>query len=67
MKFGKIKDSSGANRPWDDDVTRYETGLGYRFDRDILAKVIFQRTLSEGANETYRRHSLVAAQLSVGF
>lgn len=69
MRFGKIADSTGARRPWDSNVSRLETGIGYRFSRDALAKVVYQRTsydVSPDPTEP-RERSLVAAQFSVAF
>ena len=69
MHFGEIADSTGARRPWDSNLSRLETGIGYRFSRDALAKVVYQRTsyqVSPEADEP-RNRSLVAAQLSVVF
>jgi hypothetical protein len=68
LRFGEIADSGGTHRPWDHDVTRIEAGVGYRFTRDVLAKVIVQHTTIErGGTAGDRVLSLVAAQLSVGF
>jgi hypothetical protein len=68
LRFGEIADSGGTLRPWDHDVTRIEAGVGYRFTRDVLAKVIVQHTTIErGGTAGDRVLSLVAAQLSVGF
>ena len=69
MRFGKIADSSGALHPWDSDLSRLETGVGYRFSRAAQAKLVYQRTsydVSPDPNVSPDR-SLVAAQLSVGF
>ncbi|HEY3216787.1 MAG TPA: hypothetical protein VGK93_09875 [Candidatus Eisenbacteria bacterium] len=69
LRFGDIADSTGVERPWDSDVTRFEVGVGYRFSRDALGKLIFQQTelYTQGAAEERRRPSLVAAQLVVTF
>jgi hypothetical protein len=69
IRFGKIKDSTGAERPWDADVTRYEAGFGYRFDRNVIAKLVYQHNQLEytGPSAHYDRPSLVAAQLSITF
>ena len=69
LRFGEITDSGGASRPWDHDVTRYETGAGYRLDRSTVAKVVFQQTRldREGASPSSPTYSLVAAQLSFKF
>ena len=50
-------------------MTRIETGIGYRFNRNTVAKLVYQRTEVEytGPSERYDRPSLVAAQLSVAF
>jgi hypothetical protein len=69
MDFGEIADSTGARHPWDSNLSRLETGGGYRFSRDVLAKIVYQRThydVSPEADEP-RARSLVAAQFSVAF
>lgn len=69
MRFGDIADSTGAEYPWDANVTRFEVGGGYRFSRGAQAKVVYQRTNVDVENPApaYRRLSLVAAQLSIAF
>jgi len=69
MRFGKIADSAGEMRSWDSDLSRIEAGAGYRFSRDALAKLVYQRTsYSVSPDPTVApRRSLVAAQLSVAF
>lgn len=69
IRFGKITDSSGESRPWDYDVTRIETGAGYRFDRSTTAKIVFQQTTldRQGMTPEYPEYSMVAAQLSFKF
>ena len=69
IRFGEITDSGGAKRPWDADVTRFEVGGGYRFDRNTIAKLVYQVNEMEptspgGASTT---SSLVAALLSISF
>jgi hypothetical protein len=69
MRFGKIADSTGTRRPWDSNLSRLETGAGYRFSREVVGKVVFQRThydVAPGPGEP-RNRSLLAAQLSVAF
>src|SRR5262249_34830622 len=44
MRFGDVTTSAAVTRPWDDDVDRWETVLGYRVTRDVHAKLGFQRT-----------------------
>lgn len=67
LRFGRIPDSGGVLRSWDHDVTRIEGGVGYRFDRSVVAKLVVQRTSIEPENAPAFRPSLIAAQLSVGF
>ena len=64
MRFSEIEDSSGAAHGWDSNVSRWELGAGYRIDRNILTKLVYQHTTLEGHDVS---PSLVAAQLSVGF
>jgi len=67
MRFGEIADSSGDMVPWDSNVDRYEVGGGYRFDRNVLLKVVYQSTRTETAEEKYTRVSFFAAQASIAF
>ena len=69
MRFGKIADSGGALRPWDSDLSRIETGVGYRFSRAAQAKLVYQRTSYDVSPDpsVSPDRSLVAAQLSVAF
>ena len=67
MRFGDILDSSGASHSWDTNVTRQETGLGYRFTREAVGKLVYQHTRLDGADPRDRDLSLVAAQISVAF
>lgn len=67
LRFGKIRDSTGVEWPWDADIDRVETGVGYRFDRDVVGKVVLQRTKGETPTEYYLDGSVVAAQLSISF
>jgi hypothetical protein len=68
-RFGKVAPSSGADRPWDLDVTRYEIGAGYRFDTHVRAKAVYQGTTRDAGAPGIadQDESLVAAQLSVAF
>jgi len=67
MRFGDIKDSSGVSRPWDSDVDRLETGVGYRFTREAVGKLVYQHTKLDGSDPRDRKLSMVAAQISVAF
>lgn len=69
MWFGKIADSSGALHPWDANLTRLETGAGYRLSRAAQGKLVYQLTSYDQAPVTggAKDRSLVAAQLSIAF
>jgi hypothetical protein len=64
MRFSDIEDSSGVSHTWDSNIARWELGAGYRIDRTIFAKLVYQHTHLEGHD---LEPSLLAAQLSVGF
>jgi hypothetical protein len=64
MRFSEIEDSNGVKHPWDSNIARWEIGAGYRIDRNILTKLVYQHTTLEGRDI---EPSLFAAQLSVGF
>jgi hypothetical protein len=68
MTFDEISPSVGPARPWDDDLRRFEGGVGYRIDRHVLAKAVYQVNWKDpgDAGET-RKLDLLAAQLSLGF
>lgn len=68
LLFDEVQGTIGPARPWDDDVTRFEGGIGYRFDRHVVGKAIYQTTtLDPGPSGPSRSSSLVGAQLSLGF
>jgi hypothetical protein len=68
LLFDEVAPTVGPERPWDDDVTRFEGGIGYRFDRHVLGKVVYQTTkLDPGPAGPSRSSDLVGAQLVLGF
>jgi len=67
MRFGEIADSTGDKVPWDSNVDRYEVGGGYRFDRNVILKVVYQSTRTETSDDAYNRVSFFAAQASIAF
>ena len=69
QRFGDITNSLGEKHTWDANVTRSETGVGYRFNRDVVAKLVYQHTKVdlESVPESDRGHDLMAAQVSVAF
>lgn len=68
LRFSDIVDSGGSARSWDRDVDRIEAGLGYRFDRNVLGKLVWQSDTwrSHGSSPSVS-HDLVAGQLTVAF
>lgn len=50
---------------WDYPLNRYEFGLGYHIDRNIIVKMIFQITQSSSAKEL--QDTIGAIQLSASF
>ncbi len=66
LRFGEIADSGGVKQTWDADVTRIEGGVGYRFDRNVVVKLIHQHTTVELPGGD-KKMPMTAAQLSVGF
>lgn len=69
QRFSKIRDSGGVEHPWDADVTRYEAGAGYRFNRAVIAKLVYQHTDVDRQRVVWRAFNpaMVAAQISVAF
>ena len=67
LRFGEIADSSGARHTWDTNVSRVESGAGYRFTRDVTTKLVYQVTELAHTDPGDRRRALVAGQLSIAF
>ncbi len=68
IDYDEVQGTPGPARPWDDYVRRIEAGLGYRFARKVLGKVVYQSTtLDPGPVGESRTSDLVAGQLSLGF
>jgi hypothetical protein len=68
-QFDTIRDSTGVEHPWDWNVTRLETGIGYRVTRDVTGKLVYQRTKRGGGDPTVENDtdSIFGVQLSIGF
>lgn len=64
MRFSEIEDSNGVKHTWDSNIARWELGAGYRIDRNILMKLVYQHTTMEGRDV---KPSLFAAQGSFTF
>jgi hypothetical protein len=67
LRFGRILDSAAESRRWDTNVNRFETGAGYRFDRNIVAKLVYQATTLDYDLAPDHHPGLLAAQVSVAF
>ena len=68
LDFEEVQGTTGPARPWDDDVRRIEAGVGYRFARKVIGKLVYQATtLDPGPAGESRTSDLVAAQMSLGF
>lgn len=66
LRFSEITPSSGGALPWDADVDRWESGVGYRLAQDALVKVVYQHhVLQPPAGR--RTEDLAALQLSLRF
>lgn len=48
MNFGKIEDSSGAMRDWGQDIQRFEAGVGFWPERQLLLKADLQMHRLDG-------------------
>jgi hypothetical protein len=66
MRFGDITDSTGAQHTWDYDQDRIETGLGLRWDRNVLLKGVFQRNIQHESTADYSS-DLYGLQLTLIF
>ncbi|HXF49533.1 MAG TPA: hypothetical protein VNL73_08945 [Verrucomicrobiae bacterium] len=65
MEFSKINDPSGGRSVWDYPLYRIETGLGYRFDRNVTIKLVGQLTRFPGQPQF--NDDIVATQISTSF
>ncbi|MDZ7292865.1 MAG: hypothetical protein ONB44_23850 [candidate division KSB1 bacterium] len=64
LQFNAIRFPDGIERAWEDDLRRYEWGLGYYFARETLGKLVYQKNVTERVDI---RDDYVALQLSSGF
>ncbi|HSJ01752.1 MAG: hypothetical protein ACAI34_14830 [Verrucomicrobium sp.] len=63
--FGDVADGRGGNTPWDRDLYRADLALGYKFTRNLNAKVQYSYG-HEGGNSANAEH-LLATKLSWEF
>ena len=66
MLFSDVIDSGGAAHPWDLPRTRWEAGAGWRPRRDLIFKLVGQRTITHFAAAD-ANDDLLAAQLGIKF
>lgn len=48
MKFEEVASSGGVVMPWDENIERWEGGLGYHVTRDLFVKGVVQTTRGDG-------------------
>ncbi|HLG94480.1 MAG TPA: hypothetical protein VI546_06555 [candidate division Zixibacteria bacterium] len=65
MEFSKIADPAGGQSVWDYPLYRVETGLGYRFDRNVTIKLVGQLTRFPGQPQL--NDDILATQISTSF
>jgi hypothetical protein len=63
--FAKVDNGSGREIPWDRDIWRIDSALGYRFDRHLQAKL--QYGLGRQSGRLQQGEQLVATQVTVRF
>lgn len=63
--FGQVPDGTGGRQPWDHDLWRIDTALGYRFNRHLQGKL--QYSYSHQTGFFQQGEQLLAAQITVKF
>lgn len=64
LQFEKIKFPDSTEHAWDDNIQRYEFGVGYYVARETLAKLVLQKNITDRVDI---EDDYVALQLSAGF
>ena len=67
IRYGHVHTSAGVVRPWDDDVDRLETGVGYRVDRNVRVKAVVQRNVAHPWAGRAEASDLYALAASIRF
>jgi hypothetical protein len=65
LRFSEVTLSSGLRAPWDQDVDRLETGVGYRVSRDVRVKAVFQRDTGRPFGAAVRHSDVYALAASI--
>lgn len=63
--FGDVANGRGGQEPWDRDLWRIDSALGYRFSQHLQAKVQYSYTHEQG--KLQQGEQLVAAQVTLKF
>ncbi|HTO92010.1 MAG TPA: hypothetical protein VMJ70_12835 [Candidatus Sulfotelmatobacter sp.] len=66
MRFTNVTSSTGETEPWNYDIDRLETGVGYRVARGAIVKAVYQANYQHD-DGSISRYDLYAAQMSVNF
>jgi len=68
MRFSDLANSGGVAVPWDRNVDRLEAGLGFRPQRGVILKAVYQREWERAdALHGEEPYDLIGGQLSVSF
>ena len=67
MRFSRITGVDGVPTPWDANLDRIETGVGYYFSRDALMKLEYQGTHGQSGTRIAGWQHMLALQLSARF
>ena len=67
LRFGRVADGAGGTQPWDDDVDRWEAGLGWRVTHGLILKLDGQRNVVHAPGAPAANHDLLALGASVAF
>jgi hypothetical protein len=67
MRFSDVTPSTGATRPWDDPLDRYEVGLGARASREVRIKLSMQRDVIRRPGEPVENADTFALASSIRF
>lgn len=64
LRFGNLM-LEGVERPWDDNVTEWEGGVGFFLDRNVLVKLVRRETRIQGG--TFPKDNLTVLELAVSY
>ncbi len=64
LRFGNVM-LEGIKRPWDDNVTEWEGGVGFYLDRNVLVKLVRRETRIQGGS--FPKDNLTVLELAVSY